>query len=269
MALDIYSNEVVKTAFCKEKTCLICNSIRLAKFLDKYLDKIKEENYLYHMVLTVQNPDANKLKRTIEMMFNFFKNSSIKKDNTFRILNKRIKFIRSFEATFNEKNKTYHIHFHILLAGSNEIEIKEYGEIIINYWMKYFRKKVKVNRAAQYFEPQERSVLENFKYLFKIKDISDSNLGMVYNLLKAIEGKRLFLAKNIKLDKILDDEMKELKFNDIDNESLINTYNYSKEFKNWIDENTGELFVQEGDFEKLKKDNIEKRNYRKINFTCQ
>ncbi len=199
--LELYDNDVVKTWFCKQKTCLVCNSIRLAKFLDKSLDHINKTGHtLFHMVLTVRNPSINDLKETIDRMYGFFKNSSLKKDTRYKQLNKKIMFIRSFEATLNEENKTFHIHFHILIAGTNEKEIKEYGELIINYWIKYFGEKA--NMKAQYLEEQKKSALENFKYLFKINDISESNIRMLYHLLKATEGRRLFTAKNLPKNKI-------------------------------------------------------------------
>ena len=262
--LEVYSNDIVKTIFCKEKTCSVCNSIRLAKFLNDTLDKLSKENNLYHMVLTVKNPDENELKETTDKMYSFFRNSSIRKNKIFRELNKKIKIVRSFETTFNEIMNTYHLHFHILLANENEKEIKEYGELVIEYWKKYFGNKA--NRKAQYLEPQEKSLLENFKYLFKIKDVKDTKTGMVYHLLKATHGKRLFLAKNIYSNKSLKKEMNKSKFNDVSNEKLMCTFNYLKDANNWINDKTGELFVKESDFEELKKERVEKRNYGEISF---
>ena len=188
--LEVYDNDVVKTYFCKQKTCLVCNSIRLAKFLSKTLDYISESgNILYHMVLTVRNPSIEDLNETIDKMYGFFKNSSIKKDKRYKELNKKIMFIRSFEATLKEENRTFHIHFHILLTGKIESEVKEYGELIIKYWLKYFGDKA--NIKAQYLEEQKKSILENFKYLFKINDISESNIRMLYHLLKSYRGQKI------------------------------------------------------------------------------
>ncbi len=256
--LEIYSNGVVKSIFCKEKTCSVCNSIRLAKFLDKYLDPIKGENIKYHMVLTVRNPGQSDLKSTIDKMYDFFNNSSLRKDKAYRGLNKTIKMFRSFETTLNEKSNTYNVHFHILLAGQKETEVIEYGKLLIDFWLKYFKEKA--NIKAQYLEKQEKSILENFKYLFKINDITVSNIRMVYHLLKAIEGKRLFTAKNIHLTKETI-ESKEEKFNDIEDAKLIETFNYMNKEKNWINDKTGEIFVQDQDYEKLK---LEKARRKKL-----
>jgi hypothetical protein len=261
--LEVYDNDIVKSYFCREKTCLVCNSIRLAKFLDKYLDKIKAEEKLYHMVLTVKNPVANSLKDTIDKMYSFFQNSMIKKDKRYKELNKEIKFIRSFEATLKEETKTFHIHFHILLGGKLEEEVKEYGNIMISYWLKYFGEE-KANIKGQYLEEQTRSILENFKYLFKINDISDSNIKMVYQLLIATAGRRLFTAKGFPYEKKITDMLKEVEYNDIEEAKLISTFHYKKDCKNWINPDTGELFVNDDDVNKYKNDQEEKRNFNEL-----
>ena len=261
--LEVYDNNIVKTYFCKQKTCLVCNSIRLAKFLSKTLDYINQSgNILYHMVLTVRNPSVDDLKETIDKMYGFFKNSSVKKDKRYKELNKKIMFIRSFEATLKEEQKTFHIHFHILLTGKIESEIKEYGELIISYWLKYFGDKANVK--AQYLEEQKKSILENFKYLFKLNDISETNIGMLYHLLKATEGRRLFTAKNLPKDKNIRDALKEAKFNDVENANRIDAFHYHKESANWISPYTGEIFVTDDDYEDYKNEMKKKRNNKKL-----
>jgi len=64
---------------------------------------------------------------------------------------------------------TYNIHFHILLGGDNKYEVKNYGELLIHFWLKYFG--ALADNQAQYLEQQVKSSLENFKYLFKFKEI--------------------------------------------------------------------------------------------------
>ncbi len=147
------------------------------------------------MVLTIKNPTKENLKEEINKMFKFFNQSSIKRNKKYNELNSRVKFIRSFETTLNTRKRSYNIHFHILLAGNNENEIKEYGNIIINYLIKYFGEKAHID--AQYLEKQIKSPLENFKYLIKTNKIFESNLEMYYHLLKAIDYQRLFTSKNI------------------------------------------------------------------------
>ncbi|MBI9073393.1 MAG: protein rep [Melioribacteraceae bacterium] len=238
--IEVYDNGVVRSRFCGQKTCLVCNSIRLAKFLDRYLPALMAEPFKYHMVLTVKNPGDDDLEEEINRMYKFFNQSSIKRNERYKELNKKIRFIRSFETTFNVEKHTYHIHFHILLSGDNEEEIKEYGALLIDYWLKYFGEKA--HRSAQHFEPQRKSVVENFKYLFKLKDVNKSNMRMVFNLLKATDGKRLFTAKNFKKDEVKknEEEIKSVLGNGLEKEFF-----YDTRLRNWVDVETGEIFIDD------------------------
>jgi hypothetical protein len=74
-------------------------------------EKMQKYRYL-HIVLTVRNCEPDKLKKTIDELLYSFKKF---------LFNKRIKainkgFFRSLEITYNEAEKTFHPHLHILLA---------------------------------------------------------------------------------------------------------------------------------------------------------
>jgi len=259
--LLVYDNQTIKSIFCNQKSCPICNSIRLAKFLDKFLPIMEEQKYLYHLVLTIRSPNKQNLKKQINRMYKFFDHSAIKKNKIYRRLNKKIIFIRSFETTFNKRMDTYHIHFHILLGGDNEEEVKTYGNLLIEYWLKYF--KDSAESEAQYLEKQKKSALENFKYLFKFKDITKGTIPMTYEILKATRHKKLFTAKNIKREKIskaLSDSI----FDDTDDANISQRFHYDSKSKNWIDEATGEVLVTDEKLKRFKSKNIQERNYKKL-----
>jgi len=87
---------------------------------------------------------------------------------------------------------------------------------------------------------------------------------MVYNLLKATKGKNLFLAKNIKrngIKKVLDDS----KMNDIKDANIIQRFNYQSKVKNWIDIETGELFISDEIIERFSQEMKEQKNYLELN----
>ena len=98
--------------------------------------------------------------------------------------------------------------------------------------------------------------------MVKIKDIDETNIDMLYRLLKATENRHIFTAKNIFLDKI-DEELKESKFNNIENEKVEGIYSFYK--TNWVNEDTGELFITDAKKEDYKKEIEEKRGKRLIN----
>lgn len=192
--------------FCGQKTCYVCNRIRMVKFIKKYLEGIRGENHKYFVTLTIKNPNTDNLKAKIEQFYKFFQNSYLKKHPRYRQLNKVIKMIRSFEFTLNNLHKTYHIHLHILLAGEIAAEVNEYGELLIKYWKKYFNEEGEVSDDAQYLEEMKKGELENFKYMTKLDDINSDNIFMLYRILSTLRHKRLFMAKNIKPIKLKEDD---------------------------------------------------------------
>ena len=147
------------------------------------------------------------------------------------------------------------------MVGENENEIKRYGEILIEYWLKYFGDLA--NRKAQYLYPQQKSPLENFKYLFKVKDINKSLIPMVYNILKATKGRNLFLAKNIKRGSI-NKELDDYRVNDIQDAKIIQRFNYHSKAKNWIDIVTGEVFITDDKIKKFPEEIHLTKNYREL-----
>jgi plasmid rolling circle replication initiator protein Rep len=248
------------TMFCNNKTCHICNSLRLVKFLKKYLDQLKIEPVKYNMVLTVRNPRTEDLKKKIDRMYSFFRNSGLKKDKTFKRLKNEIKVIRSFETTFNKKRKTYNIHFHFLLAGKNRDDVKLFGKTIIKYWRKYFRKDA--NSNAQYLRLQRKSELENFKYLLKLQDVNDGTIHMLYHLLKAIHGRRLFGTMNIKPSKTETNQNKYVKieYKKLKRGDIVSCYYYSVEVRNYYNSNTKELLENDKLIKDAKRIKVERKH---------
>jgi len=259
--LLVYDNGAVRSYFCGHRMCLVCNSIKLSRFLNKYLSFIENMPYKYHMVLSIVNPDEFELKKSMDSMFKFFNQSSIKRNKEYNNLNKKIILIRSFETKLKNRTDGYNNHFHCLLGGENEIEVIRYGEILIEYWLKYFGRLA--DRGGQYIEPQKKGPMENFKYLFKVKDINKGLIPMVYNLLKATKGRNLFLAKNIKRSNIKK-ELDDHKINDIKDAKIIQRFNYHSKAKNWIDIKTGEVFITDEKIKKFPEEIHLTKNYREV-----
>lgn len=245
--------------YCGQKTCYICNTVRLVKFIKKYLNAVKELKYKYHLVLTARNPDDKNLELMIDKMFRFFRNSGLLKNKSYKSLNKKVKMIRSFESTLNEKSRSFNVHFHSLVAGDDEEEIRRYCELIIEYWLKYFNQDA--NKGAQYMSPQKKSELENFKYLLKLKNVTESNMYLFYNLIKALEGRRLFMAKNIRSIKKTLDDIKELnKEYDSSKEKIKRFFYYSDKQKNFFDSENKMMLENDELIEKARVEKIERKN---------
>ena len=65
---------------------------------------------------------------------------------------------------------------------------------------------------------------------------------MVYNIINATKYKRLFTQKNLDRKKVRR-EISDIKMNDIKDAKIVSRFNYYTKAKNWIDIETGEVFI--------------------------
>ena len=103
---------------------------------------------------------------------------------------------------------------------------------------------------------QKKSELENFKYLLKLNDITDSNLHMLYHLLNATYRKRLFEKTNIKAIKVEKDETQDLKG------EIIKCYVYGDKINNYYDSDSKELLKNDKLIKDAKRVIIERKHQR-------
>ena len=86
-------------------------------------------------------------------------------------------------------------------------------------------------------------------------------MPMFYELLKATEGRWLFTAKNFHRGAVKKQPEK-LKTNDIEDSNVTKLFIYKKEHENWIDEETGEIFIPDEKIKHYEKE-IEARKSKK------
>jgi len=233
--------------YCQNRNCTVCNSIRKAEMINKYLPVIKNWEEPYHVILSMttcfakdldfemkkMNPD---LSRTIERL---------------RKRNKRgrgpeIKGIKSLECTFNPIHRWYHPHFH-LIVPSREVAI-----LLIVEWQRTKTRKFCCPAAQKKYKIKdlERDLIEVIKYGTKIftepnpnnknnkKATSFVYISALYNILRSMKGIRLFDRFGFNLpnkDNFGKAEMKTF----FDYDELI----YKKDIMDWVNEDTGETLT--------------------------
>jgi len=106
--------------YCKNRLCLVCNSIRTAELIEKYKPVFAAwKGNMYMVTLTVKNCSTDLLQDTVSEMFKTFtkvKDQLRKKYKKGEI--DKFMGLRKFECTSNRPND-YHPHFHILVKGKN------------------------------------------------------------------------------------------------------------------------------------------------------
>lgn len=117
-----------KSTFCKRRWCIICNNIRTAQLITRYLPTIESWDNKHFLTLTVKNPPASELGTTMNQMHQYF--SEIKDSE--RKAERKLVGIRKLETTFNPEDNTFHPHFHFILKDG------ESCEQIIRKWLYKF-----------------------------------------------------------------------------------------------------------------------------------
>ncbi len=108
----------VRSFFCKHRHCLICNRIRTAQLIHRYLPTIRTWPHKVFLTLTVKNPPAEKLVDTMEWMHQAF--TQIKDSE--RKAGRKLIGIRKYETTYNRRENSYHPHFHFILSDDASVD---------------------------------------------------------------------------------------------------------------------------------------------------
>lgn len=189
----------LKSWFCKSKLCLVCNSIRSGTLINSF-ESVQKFDFR-QVVLTLQNftikesgniflkTRKSKHNRTgkkkvniLDLFQTFWNNTQFKK----KYKPSDYSIIRTFEITENKQNRskwfnTLHPHFHcIVISHKKNTTAETIAADLVKYWLLWIDKQgIQVDRSAQYNEPPEKSIQENFKYITKIKDASPELINWI------------------------------------------------------------------------------------------
>lgn len=195
--------------YCKNRLCLVCNSIRTAVLVEKYkpvFDSWGENTYF--VTLTAKTVDAHELDDRIDGMFRVFKTISNRiRKRASRGKSEKLEGLRKIECTYNPHSKKYHPHFHLMIKGEKQ------AKQVLNYWLELGRLEGwEMSRDAQDVRQASKgSEMELFKYFTKIisskakdKSIYLDSLDVIF---KAFRGRRVFQNFGFKLPKVEKEEI--------------------------------------------------------------
>jgi hypothetical protein len=227
----------ITSRYCNSRTCLTCNGIRTAKYINYYGEQIKAFNNPYFVTLTAPtiwciNPET--LRYEIERRESAWRKITKNAHSRGVILNG----VKSLEVVASETKKDYfHPHFHLIIDG------KEESEWVLNQWLKHFPGATK---KAQMVKPvfSQNAILEVFKYGTKFvlgkKMIEPESLDRI---IQSLYRKRLIstfgTVKRFKDDDV-NEIVKSVSYDDL--EVVFERYWVWFKDINWIASDTGELF---------------------------
>lgn len=103
----------VKTRYCNQRFCLVCNRIRTARLINGYGDQLQSLVNPYMVTLTTRNVDAPDLKETINGMLKDLTRCKDKmRKNGVKLIG-----IRKIEVTYNSETQQFHPHYHLIVDG--------------------------------------------------------------------------------------------------------------------------------------------------------
>lgn len=184
---------------CNDKLCLVCSQIRSRVAIIKYQDKVNSMIEPVMVVLHQKSPEIGQLKSAIDNMYSDWR--SILKVEA-KSKNDNMNGILALEVTTNDKKKTYHPHYHIIIE-------KKQAKRLVNLWIGkdsenrslYAHTNKMTGKVYTELEKDEEgkvAIHELFKYAMKMSVTNEDKPGetqkaigsteMIYEIAKALKG---------------------------------------------------------------------------------
>lgn len=143
----------LRTHYCNGRLCPICQAIRTAKGINKYLPSIQSFSEPYFLTLTRRTVEGEHLRPTIRQMKEEFSliNDLARKQN-------KVHGLRKIEVTYNGETGFFHPHFHMILDG------EEVASFVLKEWLK--RNRFSAHRDAQELRAIEPGDNDETRILF-------------------------------------------------------------------------------------------------------
>ena len=233
----------LRSRFCNNRWCNICNRIRTAKLIKGYgaaIDSMIDPRFV---TLTVPNVPATELRPEIRRMI-----SEFRKIQELRRKHKKplIRGIRKLEVTYNPDLQNYHPHFHFIVEGEAA------ADELIEAWLD---RNTTADKRGQ-DQRQAKNPIELFKYFAKLTSKSKSDTIIIKDgkmvrieysypealdlVFQAIEGTRIIQPiGGIKYVKEDIEDLETVVVKDLEPEEALWIY----QDRDWVNVYTGELLT--------------------------
>jgi len=229
----------LKTHYCGNRWCILCNRIRTARLINGYEPVLKGWDDKWFVTLTLENCSGEALPGVLDGMLRAWQSSRSRLNRT---LGLRLVALRKIECT-SRRDDDYHPHIHAVVQG------RATAEALVDAWLKFAPKWTgrDAQRAAQDLkECDEGALLELFKYFTKLstngKRIPAARLDVIF---QAMKGRRVFQPCGFTLSEADDLEEIEVEgstpaISQLDQDVL---WWWDQLLADWVDEETGECLT--------------------------
>ena len=191
--------KLVKANNCENRFCPICaykKARKEALKLSVLIRSLEKDYKFLFLTLTASNVTSDNLEEEIKLY-----NESFKRLTKLKLfMSAVVGYVRKLEVTYNHDLKTYHPHFHVLLAVKNNYFGRNY--IKRNEWLEMWKSAKRDNTITQVdvrkldLSLDDKGILEIAKYSAKDSDYLKSQdiFDVIY---KALKGKRLIRGSSV------------------------------------------------------------------------
>lgn len=190
--------KLFRANFCKARVCPMCTwrrALKVRSQMERVLEILEPQQYSYlFLTLTVKNVHGRELKDTLDLLMKAWGKLRRRQDFKRSIRGA----YRALEVTYNREDKTYHPHFHVVLAAPKSYFASRYY-ISQERWTRLWGDSLGVDYKpivdVRAFKGDKKAIAEAAKYTVKFDDIlaeSDAVGGEVLAFLdKALYRRRL------------------------------------------------------------------------------
>ena len=204
--------KIIKADFCRERLCAVCAWRRQAKFVSQMnpvIDVMANRGYQFlFATLTVKNTRYEDLKKTVDIMMKGYDRLCKRR----KIKRAWLGITRSLELTYNEKERTFHPHIHLLIAVDSSYFDDENKYITSKELSVMWAESVDVDYLPivdiRKVDNTDRATVETLKYALKPTDATLAYKAFFY----VLKGRRLISFCGV-FQKIRN----ELKYSDFEN----------------------------------------------------
>src|SRR5580692_9632175 len=148
----------IRGKYCGQRWCLVCNRVRTARAMTRYLPIVEGWEDKWLVTLTVRNVSGDELPATIAGMI---RDTQAIKLGMRRTDGVKLIALRKLECTYNDQRHDYHPHLHYVVQG------KRAAELLVARWMELHPDTA--DRKGQDLRPADAgSMREMFKYFTKL-----------------------------------------------------------------------------------------------------
>lgn len=241
--LTLTSDGKISGRYCKNKWCMVCNSIRTAQLINEYSSVLQNWQDKHVVTLTIPNCSANSLPHQLVAMKTDFSTIYERlRKQAMRGQRQRFKGLRKLECTYNVERNDFHPHFHVIVEG------EENATALQDYWLQTTF--LTDPKAQDVRKADDAATMELFKYFTKVisgksKDkrmIYADALDVIFNAVRGIRTFQSFGFEQIDRD-ILSEARNTLTAELRQDENIIAVDSFEWALNDWYSATTGEALT--------------------------